>query len=158
MAVHPLSFLQIMNNWRLLICKKNSLVNLISHQLDTYKIYLYDEVPYEPKYQLLINKHKNKILNHLNYSKAFIEFSNDLNEVYKNIEEYNSNEKRKMLIVFDDMIADMLSNKKISLIVTELFIRGRKLNIFLVFITQSHFAVPKDIRLNYTHFYYENSK
>ena len=147
-----------MNNWRLLICKKNSLVNLISHQLDTDKIYLYDEVPYEPKYQLLINKHKNKILNHLNYSKAFIEFSNDLNEVYKNIEEYNSNEKRKMLIVFDDMIADMLSNKKISLIVTELFIRGRKLNIFLVFITQSHFAVPKDIRLNYTHFYYENSK
>ena len=101
-----------MNNWRLLICKKNSLVNLISHQLDTDKIYLYDEVPYEPKYQLLINKHKNKILNHLNYSKAFIEFSNDLNEVYKNIEEYNSNEKRKMLIVFDDMIADMLSNKK----------------------------------------------
>ena len=81
-----------------------------------------------------------------------------MNEVYKNIEEYNSNEKRKMLIVFDDMIADMLSNKKISLIVTELFIRGRKLNIFLVFITQSHFAVPKDIRLNYTHFYYENSK
>ena len=158
MAVHPLSFLQIMNNWRLLICKKNSLVNLISHQLDTDKIYLYDEVPYEPKYQLLINKHKNKILNHLNYSKAFIEFSNDLNEVYKNIEEYNSNEKRKMLIVFDDMIADMLSNKKISLIVTELFIRGRKLNISLVFITQSHFAVPKDIRLNYTHFYYENSK
>ena len=147
-----------MNNWRLLICKKNSLVNLISHHLDTDKIYLYDEVPYEPKYQLLINKHKNKILNHLNYSKAFIEFSNDLNEVYKNIEEYNSNEKRKMLIVFDDMIADMLSNKKISLIVTELFIRGRKLNIFLVFITQSHFAVPKDIRLNYTHFYYENSK
>ena len=142
-----------MNNWRLLICKKNSLVNLISHQLDTDKIYLYDEVPYEPKYQLLINKHKNKILNHLNSSKAFIEFSNDLNEVYKNIEEYNSNEKRKMLIVFDDMIADMLSNKKISLIVTELFIRGRKLNIFLVFVTQSYFAVPKNITLNPTHYF-----
>ena len=77
-------------------------------------------------------------LKHLNDSKAFIEYSNDMNYIYKNIEEYNPNKKRKILIIFDDTIADMLSNKKLNLIVTELFIRGRKLNISLVFITQSY--------------------
>ena len=71
----------------------------------------------------------------------------------KNTEEYNPNKKRKILIVFDDMIADMLSNKNLNPIVTELFIRGRKLNISLVFITQSYFAVPKNIRLNSTHYF-----
>ena len=75
-----------------------------------------------------------------------------MDDIYKNIEEYNPNKKRKILIVFDDMIADMLSNKKLNPIVTELFIRGRKLNISLVFITQSYFAVPKNIRLNLTHY------
>ena len=73
--------------------------------------------------------------------------------VYKNIEEYNRNNKRKMLIAFDDMIADMLSNKKLNPIVTELFIRDRKLNISLVFITQSYFVVPNNIRLNPTHYF-----
>ena len=72
-------------------------------------------------------------------------------DVYKNIEEYNAKQKRKILIVFDDMIADMLNNKKLNPIVTELFIRGRKLKISVVFITQSYFPVPKDIRLNSTH-------
>ena len=62
-------------------------------------------------------------------SKAFIEYSNDMDDVYKNIEEYNSNKKRKILIVFDDMIADMVCNKKLNPIVTQLVIRGRKLNI-----------------------------
>ena len=76
-----------------------------------------------------------------------------MNNIYKNIEDYNSNKQRKILVVFDHMIADMLSNKKLNPIVTELFIRGRKLNIFLVFITQFYFAVPKDIRLNCTHYY-----
>ena len=76
---------------------------------------------------------------------------NDMHDIYKNIEEYNPNKKRQILIVFDDMIADMLSNKKFNPTVTELFIRGRKLNISLVFIMQSYFAVPKDIRLNSTH-------
>ena len=70
---------------------------------------------------------------------------------YKKLENYNPNKKRKILFVFDEMIADMLSNKKLNPIVTELFTRGRKLNISLVFITQSCFAVPKDIRLNCTH-------
>ena len=76
-----------------------------------------------------------------------------MDDIYKSIEEYNPNKKRKILIVFDDMIADMLSNKKLNPIVTELFIRGRKLNISLVFITQSYFAVPKNIRLNSTHYF-----
>ena len=66
-----------------------------------------------------------------------------MGDIYKNIKEYNPNKKRKILIVSDDMIADMLSNKKLNLIVTELFTRGRKLNISLVFIRQSYFAMPK---------------
>ena len=70
-----------------------------------------------------------------------------------NTEDYNPNKKRKILIVFDDIIADMLSNKKLNPIVTELFVRGRKLNISLVFITQSYFSVPKNIRLNSTHYF-----
>ena len=61
--------------------------------------------------------------------------------------------KRKMLIVFDDMVADMINNKKLNSIVTDLFIRGRKLNISLAFITQSYFKVPKDVRPNSTHFF-----
>ena len=73
--------------------------------------------------------------------------------VYKNIEDYNPGKKRKILIAFDDMIADMINNKKLNPIVTELFIRGRKLNISIVFITQSYFKVPKDVRLNSTHFF-----
>ena len=79
-----------------------------------------------------------------------------MDDIYKNIEEYNSNRKGKILIGFDDMIADMLSNKKLNPIVTELFIRGRKLNISLVFITKSYFPVPKNIRLNSTHYFNMN--
>ena len=75
-----------------------------------------------------------------------------MQDVYKNIEEYNPRKKRKKLIVFNDMIADLISNKKLNSVVTELFIRGRKLSISLVFITQSCFKVPKDVRLNSTHF------
>ena len=74
-------------------------------------------------------------------------------DVYKNIDEYNIDKKCKILIVFDDMIADIIKNKKLNSIVTELFIRGRKLNISLVFITQSYFKVPKDVRLNTSHFF-----
>ena len=76
-----------------------------------------------------------------------------MDDIYKNIEEYNPNKKRKILIVFDDMIADMLSNKKLNPIVTELFTRGRKLNISFVFIMQSYFAVLKNTRLNSTHYF-----
>ena len=76
----------------------------------------------------------------------------------KNIEEYNPGKKCNILIVFDDMIADMINNKKLNSVVTELFIRGRKLNISIVFITQSYFKVPKDVRLNSTHFFIMNMK
>ena len=76
-----------------------------------------------------------------------------MQNVYKNIEEYNTDKERKILIAFDDMIADMISNKKLNSIVTELFIRGRKLSILFVFITQSCFKVPKDVRLNFTQFF-----
>ena len=133
--------------------KTNSLFNLINQQPDIDKIYLYAKDPYEAKYQFLINKRESTELKHLNDSKAFIEYSNDMDDSYKNIEEHNPNKKRKILIVFDDMIADMLSSKKLNLIVTELFIRGRKLNISLVVITQSYFAVPKNIRLNSAHYF-----
>ena len=82
-----------------------------------------------------------------------MEYSNDMEDIYKNIENYNPGKKRKMLIVFDDMIADMINNKELNPVVIELFIRGRKLNISIVFITQSYFKVPKDVRLNSTHFF-----
>ena len=76
-----------------------------------------------------------------------------MQDVYKNIEEYNIGNKSKILIVFDDMIADMINNKKLNSIITKLFIRERKLNISLVFIAQSYFKVSKDVRLNSTHFF-----
>ena len=76
-----------------------------------------------------------------------------MHDVYKNINHYNPNKENKILIAFDDMIADMINNKKLNSIVTELLIRDRKLNISLVFITQSYFKVPKDVRLNTTHFF-----
>ena len=74
-----------------------------------------------------------------------------MDDIYKNIDEYNGNTGLKMLIFFDDSIVDMLSHKKITLVVTTLFIRGRNLNISLVFITQPDFVQPKNIRLNFTH-------
>ena len=76
-----------------------------------------------------------------------------MQDVYKNIDEYNVGKERKILIDFDDMIADVINNKKLNSIVTELFIRGRKLNISLAFITQSYFKVPKDVGINSTHFF-----
>ena len=132
--------------------KTNALLNLINNQPDIDTIYLYAKDPYEAKYQFLINKIDSIGLKHFNDPKAFIEYSNYMQDVYKNIDEYNTDRERKVLIAFDDMIADMINNKKINLIVTELFIRDRNLNISLVFITQSYFKVPKDVRLNSTHF------
>ena len=131
--------------------KTNALLNLINNQPDIDKIYLYAKDPYEAKYQFLINKRESTGLKHFNDPKAFIEYSNDMQDVYKNIDEYNTDKERKILIVFNDMIADMINNKKLNSIVTELFIRGRKSNISLVFITKSYFKVPKDVRLKTTH-------
>ena len=92
-------------------------------------------------------------MNHFNDPKAFIEYSNDIHDVYKNINEYNPDKENKILIDFDGMISCMIRNKKLNSIVTELFIRGRKLNISLVFITQSYFKVSKDVRLNTSRFF-----
>ena len=133
--------------------KTSALLNLISNQPDTDKIYLYPKDPYETKYQYLIKKREKVGLDHFDDPKAFVEYSNNMQDVYKNIEDYNSIKKRKVLIVFDDMIADMINNKKLNPIVTELFIRGRKPYISIVFVTQSYFKVPKDVRLNSTHFF-----
>ena len=75
-----------------------------------------------------------------------------MDDVYENIDDYNPIRKRKKIIVFDDMIADITTNRRFQAIIKELFIRCRKLNISLVFITQSYFSVPKDVRLNSTHY------
>ena len=132
--------------------KTNALLNLIENQPDIDKIYLSAKIPYEAKYKYLINKTEGVDIDHFNDPKAF-EYSNDMHDVYKNIVEYNPDKEKKILIVFNDMIADMINNKKLDSIATELFIRRTKLNISLVFITQSYFKVPKDVRLNTTHFF-----
>ena len=106
--------------------KTNALLNLIHNQPDIDKIYLYAKDPHEAKYQYLIN--------HFKDPRAFMGYSNDMQDVYKNIEDYNPGKEREILIVFDDMIAVMINNKKINPVVTELFIRGRKLNIFLFYL------------------------
>ena len=87
----------------------------------------------------------------MNISKDFIEYSNNTDDIWKNIYEYNLSKNRKILINFEDMIADSLSNKKPNSTVAELYISGRKLNISLVFITQFHFVLPRNIRLNFTY-------
>ena len=122
------------------------MINLINHEPDIDQIYLYSKDPYEAKYQFLINKKKSTGLKYLNDSNVFIEHSNDMDNVYKYIKEHNPNKKLKILIVFDDIIADMFTNKKLNPIVTELFFRGKKLSISLVFITQNYFAVLKNSR------------
>ena len=121
-------------------------MNLINNELDIDKIYLYSKDPYEAKYQYLTNKREKVGLYHFKDPKTLMEYSNHMQDVYKNIEDYNPGKKCKILIVFGNMIADMINNKKL------MFIRGRKLNIYIVFITQSYFKLPKDVRLNSTHF------
>ena len=125
--------------------KTNALLNLINNQPDTGKIYLYAKDLYEAKYQYLIKKREKVGLDHFKDPKVFMEYSNNMQDVYKNIDDYNPGKKRKILIVFDDKIGDMINNKKLNPVVTELFIRGRKLNISTVFITQSYFKVREDV-------------
>ena len=133
----------------------NALLNLIKEQDDIDKIYLYAKDLSEPKYEFLIKKREDVGIKYCNDPNAFIECSNRMDDVYQNIDDYNPSRKRKILIVFDDMIADIMSNKKFQAIIKELFIRCKKLNISLVFITQSYFSVPEDVRLN-SLFDYEN--
>ena len=114
--------------------KTSTLLNIIKEQDDTDKIYLYAKDLSEPKYEFLIKIRKNAGTKHLNDSNAFIKCSNTMNDVYQNIDDYNPNRKRKILVVFDDMIPDIMSNKRFQAIVEEFFIKYRKLNISLVFI------------------------
>ena len=137
---HPYRMLIIGGSWS---GKTNTLFNLINQQLDIDKIYLYAKDPYEAKYQFLINKRESTGLKHFNESKCLIRNSNNMDDIYKNIQECSPNKKSKILIVLDNMIADILNNKKLNLVVTELYIRDRKLNISLVFIRLPYFAVPK---------------
>ena len=133
--------------------KKIALLNLINNQPDIDKIYLYAKDPYKAKHQYLINKREKVGLSRYDDPKAFMEYSMICKMSTKMLKITIQKKNRKLLLVFNDMIADMINNKRLNPIVTELFIRGRKLNIFLVFITQSYFKVPKDFRLNSTHFF-----
>ena len=133
--------------------KTNALLNLINNQPDINKIYLHAKDPYKAKYQYLNNKREKVGLDHFKDPTAFMKYSDDTQDVYKNIEEYNSGKERKVLIVLDDMIGDIINNKKLNPVAAELFIRGIRLGISIVFITQSYSKVPKDVRLNSAHFF-----
>ena len=119
------------------------MINLTNQQHDIDKIYLFARDLSEPIYKYLIKKHEDAGIKHVNNPYAFIECSNTMDDVYENIDDYNSIRKRKKLIVLDHMIADIMKNKKFPATIKELFIKCRKLNISLVFITQSYFSVPK---------------
>ena len=127
--------------------KTNTLLHLINdlHPID--KIYLYAKDLHEPKYEYLINKRKQAGIKNLNDPHAFIEYSDDMNDVLDDINNYNKNRDKKGLIVFDDMIADIEYNKNFKRIIKELFYRARTLNVSIVFITQSYFRA-----LNRTHY------
>ena len=96
----------------------------------------------------MIKKRENAGIKNLKDPNALFEYSNTMDDVFDNINDYKPKRKRKILIVFDDMIADIMTNKRFQAIIKKLFIRCRKLNISLVFITQSYFSVPKEVRLN----------
>ena len=132
--------------------KTNALLDLIKQQDDVDKMYLYAKDLSKAKYDFLIKMRKDAGIKHLNGSKAFIECSNTMDDVYDNINDYNPTTRRKILIVFDDIITDIITNKNFQAVVKELFIRCRKLSIQHVFITQFYFSVPNDIRLNSTHY------
>ena len=128
------------------------MINLINKQKDIDKTYLYAKDLSEPKYEYLIKKRENVGRNHVSNPNAFVECSNTMDDIYKNIHDYNLSRSRKIVIVFDGMIADIMTSKKYQVLIKELFIRYRKLNISLVFITtQSYFSVPKDVIFNSTH-------
>ena len=132
--------------------KTNTLLHLIDkfHPIDI--IYLYATDTDEDKYQYLINKREQVGIKNLNDPHAFIEYSSDMNDVLEDINNYNKKRDKKVLILFDDMIADIMRSKKFKAIIKELFTRCRKLNISIVFITQSYFRTPKDARLNSNHY------
>ena len=130
----------------------NTLLYLINNFHPIDKIYLYAKDTDEKKYQNLINKREQAGIKNLNDPHAFIEYSNDMNDVLEDINNYNKKRDKKVLTIFDDMIADIMRSEKFKAIVKEVFIRCRKLNISIVFITQSYFRTRKDARLNSTHY------
>ena len=132
--------------------KMNTLLHLINNFHPINKIYLYAKDTDEKKYQYLISKREQAGIKNLNNTHVFIEYSNDMNDVLEDINNYNKNRDKKVLIIFDDMIADIMRSEKFKAIVKELFIRCRKLSISIIFITQSYFRTPKDVRLNSTHY------
>ena len=132
--------------------KTNTLLHLINNLHPIDKIYLYAKDLHEPKYEYLINKREQAGIKNVNNPHAFIEYSDDMNDVLDDINNYNKNRDKKVLIVFDDMIADIEYNKNFKRIIKELFYRACKINASLVFITQSYFRALKDARLNSTHY------
>ena len=132
--------------------KTNALLNSISQQDDIDNIYLYEKDLKEAKYEFLIKRREDAEAKHLNDPNAFIGSFNTIDGVYENIDDYNPSRKRKVLILFHDIIADIMVNKKFQAIIKELFIRCKKLIISFTFITQSYFSVPKDVRLYSTHY------
>ena len=131
--------------------KTNTLLYLINNLHPIDKIYLYAKDIHEPKYEYLINKREQAGIKNLNDPHAFIEYSDDMNDVLDDINDYNKNRDKKVLIVFDDMTADIEYNKNFKRIIKELFYRARKINVSIVFITQSYFRTLEDARLNSTH-------
>ena len=132
--------------------KTNSLLHLMNNLHPIDKIYLYAKDIDEKKYQFLINKREQAGLKNLNDPKAFIEYSKGMSDALDDINNYNKNRDKKVLIVFDDMIADIEYNKDFKRIIKELFYRAHKINVSIVFITQSYFRALKDARLNNTHY------
>ena len=130
----------------------NTLLYLINNFHPIDKIYLYAKDTDKKKYQYLKNKREQAGIKNLNDPHAFLEYWNDMNDVLEDINSYNKKRDKKVLIIFDDMIADIMRSEKFKAIVKEFFIRCRKLNISIVFITQSYFRTPKDARLNSIHY------
>ena len=128
------------------------MLHLINNLHPIDKIYLYAKDIHEPKYEYLINKREQAGIKNLNDPHAFIEYSDDMKDVLGDINDYNKNRDKTLLIVFDDMIADIEYNKKFKRIIKELFYRARKINASIVFIPQSYFRALKDARLNSTHY------
>ena len=100
--------------------KTNILLNLIGNQPDIDKTYLYAKDPYKAKYQYLINKGESVSIDHFSHPKAFIEYSNDMHDAYRNISDYNPDKENRILIVFDDMVANVTKNKKLNSIVIKI--------------------------------------
>ena len=132
--------------------KTNTLINLINGEGDIDKIYLYAKDLSEPKYEFLIKKSENSGIKHLNdlyvFMSVLIQWM-----TFMRILMITTQAEKKILTDFDGMIVDILTNIQFQAITKELFVRCRKLNISTIFITQSYFSVPKDVRINSTHYF-----